>query len=396
MVHPLAPDHARPLTDAPLTCTLVSDVAEAERLCPAWAELARRSARDELTLSPEWLLTWWQVYGGLGGRRLRLGLFHEGDRLVGLAPLLRRRHWHGRVLPFRRLELLASGEPPEHGIYSNHLSFLAERGAEPRVAGRFVEALATGVLGTWDEVVLPMMPGDTPWPGLLVDAFRAAGFRAEPTEIARAPYLPLPSTWDGYLRSLSASGRRSVQRSLKAFDAWAGGTTRLENVTTLADLEKGKEILVRLHHERWGADGEAGVFRSPHFVQFHDILMRRLAERGALELLWLSARGEPVAVLYGMTWAGKVYAYQTGRRTDVPAALRPGAVLLMLAIRRAIEAGRREFDLLADEAPYKLQLAPCSRPMVHVRAARGTLVEYLRRAAHGCRHIFRSLRRGDR
>ena len=41
--------------------------------------------------------------------------------------------------------------------------------------------------------------------------------------------------------------------------------------------------------------------------------MAWLLEQGALELLWLSVRGEPVAALYGMVWAGKVYAYQCGR-----------------------------------------------------------------------------------
>jgi len=101
--------------------------------------------------------------------------------------------------------------------------------------------------------------------------------------------------------------------------------------------------------------------------------------------------GEPVAVLYGMEWAGKVSAYQTGRRTDVPANLRPGAVVLALAIRRAIEAGRREFDLQADEVPYKMQFASQSRPLVQVRAARATLVEGLRRAARWCVRRLRSV-----
>ena len=104
-----------------------------------------------------------------------------------------------------------------------------------------------------------------------------------------------------------------------------------------------------------------------------------MAERGELELLWLTARGEPVAALYGWTWDNKVYAYQTGRRTDVPANLRPGGVLFAHAIRRAIEQGRREFDLLADEAFYKQQLTSHARPLVHVRAARSTLAEALRR-----------------
>jgi CelD/BcsL family acetyltransferase involved in cellulose biosynthesis len=134
------------------------------------------------------------------------------------------------------------------------------------------------------------------------------------------------------------------------------------------------------------------VFRSPFYLRFHGIIMRRLAEQGALELHWLCARDEPIAVLYGMTWQGKVIAYQTGRRTDLPRHLRPGAVLLALVLRRAIEAGRREFDLLMDESFFKSQLTSTSRSVVHVRAARRSLVESVRRGARACVHSLRSLK----
>lgn len=368
-----------------LSCAVVADPAEAERLRPDWALLLENSQGSELTQSADWLLTWWSVFGGLQGRQLRLGLVRAGERLIGLAPLLRRRHWYGGGLPFRRLELLASGEPEEHGIYSNHLGIVAERGTEERVVCRLVRAIVDGAFGTWDEVVLPMMAGDSPLPELLVAAFRAAGLSAELLETARAPYLPLPGTWEQYLRGLRPNGRRNVQRSLRAFETWAGEPARLVSVAGVEGLERGKEVLIRLHQARWANDRHPGVFRSPLYLRFHDAIMRRLAERGSLELHWLCARGEPVAVLYGMEWAGKVYAYQSGRRTGLPPSLRPGAVLLALVIRRAIERGRRELDLLADEAFYKIQLAARSRPLVKVRVARPCLVEGVRRLMRRCR-----------
>jgi CelD/BcsL family acetyltransferase involved in cellulose biosynthesis len=376
----------------PLECTVATDAAQAEALRPDWSELLHRSERNELTQSPDWLLTWWRVYGGLHGRQLRLGLFHERERLIGLAPLLRRRHWYRSWLPFCRLEFLASGEPPEDGIYSNHLGVLAERGFEDKVAHRLVEAIAAGAFGSWDEVVLPMMSGDTAMPDRLVEAFRAAGYSAEATVLAGAPYLSLPATWDAYMRSLSANSRRNLERSLKAFDKWSQGTTGLECISTSADLEKGKSILMSLHHERWSSADQVGVFHSPLFLGFHDRMMGALAERGSLELLILRGRGEPVAALYTMVWAGKVYAYQTGRRTDLPANLRPGGVLLSLAIRRAIEQGRREFDLLADEAFYKSQLTSHARPLIQVRAARTCVVEMIRKFSVSCLSKLRHCR----
>jgi CelD/BcsL family acetyltransferase involved in cellulose biosynthesis len=374
-------------------CRVVSDPAQAEPLRAAWSALAERSFRNELSQSPDWLLTWWQVYGPLQGRQLRLGFFYQGDRLVGLAPLLRRRHWYHGVVPFRRLEFLASGEPPDQGIYSNHLSVLAEAGAEELVARALVRAIQEGAFGDWDETVLPMMSADTPMPGLLAGAFRGAGLAVDMTETAQAPYIPLPTTWDAYLRGLSANARRNVRRSLKALDARSAGGTRVESVQRFADLEMGKSILMKLHHQRWESAGQAGVFRMSSYLRFHDAIMRRLLARGDLQLTWLCVDNEPAAALYGMEWSGKVYLYQLGRRIDVAGRLRPGATLLALMIRKAIEAGHREFDLLADDAPFKRQLAPQARSLLRLRVAFPSLVESLRRAGKGCLAGLRWLRR---
>lgn len=368
-----------PTANLVLSRELITDLTGAETVRPEWSGLLTRAGRHELTQTPEWLLTWWQVYGPSQGRQLRLVLIRAGDRLVGLAPLLVRRHWYG-CLPFRRVEFLGSGEREGEAIWSNHLGIIAEKGSEEAVVGCLAEGLVRGALGTWDEIVLPMMSGDTPMPDLLNNAFRAAELWVERAEQARAPFVSLPATWADYLRSLPRGHRRQIVRSLATFEEWAGGSSAVVRVRTVADLVEGKRILVELHHSRWAEEG-AGVFRATDYLRFHEAIMPLLLERGALELLWLTVRGQPMAALYGMNWAGKVYAYQTGRRLDVPQGIRPGGVLLILAIRAAIEAGQREFDLLADEAPYKLQLATGARSLVRVRAAWPSLLERCRRAA---------------
>ncbi len=380
----------RPLT---LSCELATTTIQAERLRPEWADLLERSERNELTLSPEWLLTWQRIYGPQQGRRLGLAQFRDAGRLVGLAPLSRRWHWHRGVVPLRRLEFLASGEREGHGICSNHLNVIAERGAEESVARRFAVALTDGTFGAWDEVVLPMMDGDGPMPALLAAAFREVGLSVETAEMARAPYISLPKSWEDYLKSLTCTHRRQVTRSLRAFEEWAGGEWRLQRVTDAADLDKATHDLIDLHHNRWASDGQGGVFRSPSFLRFHDAIMRTLLEHGQLELLRLTVRGESVAALYGMTWGDKTIAYQTGRRSDVPNNIRPGGVILAYAVRAAIEAGRAEFDFLADEAPYKLQMATASRPLIRLRAYRVGVREKARRLMERCVAGVRAMRR---
>jgi hypothetical protein len=299
---------------------------------------------------------------------LRVVLFFEADRLIGLAPLLRRRHWYRPGIPFRRLEFLASGERHGEGIFSNYLNVIAESGAGNEVSRRLVQAIVAGELGAWDEVVLPMMAGDGPMPAFVEAAFIEQGIPAEISKTAGAPYIPLPSTWDAYLKALSRSHRRHLVRSVRAFDEWSKGDSSLERVTLSSELAKGKKILTDLHHARWEADGESGVFRSPPFLQFHDEIMPTLLDQGALELLWLNVQGKPVAAVYGMVWNDKVYAYQIGRNPDVPGNICLGAVILARAIRLAIERGRREFDMLADVTLFKQQLALATRPLVQVRA----------------------------
>src|SRR5262249_46849081 len=79
--------------------------------------------------------------------------------------------------------------------------------------------------------------------------------------------------------------------------------------------------------------------------------------------------------LYNIVHKGKVYFYQSGRRTDLPQNIRVGIVLHAHAIRTAIEAGYREYDFLAGSSRYKRALTTESRPIVSLRATRGRALE---------------------
>jgi CelD/BcsL family acetyltransferase involved in cellulose biosynthesis len=366
-----------------MQCVIVTDPADLQALAPEWRALLADSESDEPTMSPDWLLTWWSVYGQLDSRELRVIVLRHNGALVGLAPLVFRRHWYRPGLPFRRLESMGSGERSGDGIVSDYLGVVARRGHEDAVATALVSALSAGSLGRWDEMVVPLMDGDKSMPFRLADAAGRAGLSANVEETTRAPYIPLPQTWDGYLSALGKKGRYLIKRSLRDFEAWADGEWCVVEATssTLSDL---KRILEALHEERWDDNG-GGVFRSRHFSAFHDQVMPLLLERDALELLCLQVRGEPVAAMYNVRWANKTYFYQCGRSRDVPSQIRPGGVLLYLAVRRAIEAGQREFDFLGGEALYKKQLALASRPLVNLRIARRSIREHGRLSVRSAR-----------
>jgi CelD/BcsL family acetyltransferase involved in cellulose biosynthesis len=372
-----------------MNASLLTERSAVAAVVPAWRELLADSASNEPTLSPEWLLTWWDVYGTQQGRRLRFLRFDAAGRLVGLAPLLLRRHWYRPGVPFRRLEPLGSGEREADAVCSDYLNVIARKGHEADVARAFAAALRLRTLGGWDELVMPLMAGDGVMPALLAESCREAGFEAELVATTEAPHVPLPATWDAYLAALGRKERYLIKRTLRDFEQWAAGEAVFHRATNPAELEVGKRVLRELHHERWGGSG--GTFRSPLFLAFHDRVMRQLLEADALDLLWLTVRGEPIAATYSLRWDGKVHFYQCGRTLTVPKDVRPGGVILYHAIRAAIEGGLREFDFLGGVATYKSQLALASRPLVQLRVNRRCVVESLRKVVERAKNRLRPL-----
>ncbi|HEX2659057.1 MAG TPA: GNAT family N-acetyltransferase [Polyangia bacterium] len=368
MKEPSAPRAAGGLRVVP-----VLDQSALVAVSEEWSALLARSASNRPTQAPFWLLAWWRVFGGSLGRHLATALLFDGSRLVGVAPLQRHLRWHRGLIPFRSLNLLATGEPSEDEVLSDYLGVIAERGYEEAVAESLAVAIARGTLGPVDELVLSMLDGALSINDALATSFRSQGYTVERQELSPSPYIRLPATWNEYLSALSGSGRYLVTRSLRDFERWAGGESDLARVTTMAELEEGKRILISQHGERWRSSGQSGVFASRAFTGFHDAVLPRLLEAGALELTWLRVRGEPVAVSYSIVWDNKVLFYQGGRTMDVPKGVRPGIALHARNIQAAIEAGRSEYDFLPGDSQYKLQLATDAHAVLRLRASRAPL-----------------------
>jgi CelD/BcsL family acetyltransferase involved in cellulose biosynthesis len=364
-----------------LTTHIIGEAAELESLGGAWEALLARSAANELVLSPEWILTWWRIFGSVGRRSMRTLTFWRGDELVGLALLSSRFALSKPGLPVRRLEYLASGEPEAEEICSEYLGVIADRDHEEAVAEAFARAVCGGELGAWGEILLPAMNGQLQVPSLVMEAFRREGMDVAVTARSLAPYVPLPGSWDAYLAALSSKRRYFVRRSLRDFEAWAGSEPSLTFATTQAELERACQTFHELHEERWMASGRTGAFEAARFRAFHNLIRPRLLERGALQMGSLEVRGEPVAAFYNFVWNRKVYFYQSGRRTGLPGHIRPGIVMHAYLIRHAIAEGMREYDFLAGTPRYKLELAPEMREVITVRVARPSLAETTRRAA---------------
>jgi CelD/BcsL family acetyltransferase involved in cellulose biosynthesis len=379
---------------------VIRDLRTLETLTPAWRALLDRAESPEPVLTPTWMLAWWREFGDADGRDLRVAAAFDGAELVGLLPMARRWVRHRGAIPTRRLETLATGEAEADEIGSDYVGALTLRDAGSSVAKALARAVIFGDLGEWDELRMPSLNGEDGFARVFCEALRAAGAAVSVRPTGLSPYIPLPGAWEDYLQALGASSRYLVTRSLRELEAWAGeGGFRVHRATTANDLDEGMRALRGLHAERWTSAGRAGVFASERFVRFHEDVMPRYlrgADGVSLDLAWLEARGEPIAAAYNLVYRRKVYFYQSGRKVDLPKALRPGIAMHALAIRRAIDAGMREYDFLAGASRYKRELALASRPIVELRAVaphlRARAVDLLRTVTESAIDRLRSVR----
>jgi CelD/BcsL family acetyltransferase involved in cellulose biosynthesis len=332
-----------------------------------WNALLFRSASAGVTLTWEWLHTWWTVFGT--GRELRVVLVREDGRLIGAAPLLVREApvTRFRVFRFRRMELLASGEPPGHQICSDYIGWFAEPGREPEVASLILEELERRA-GEWDELVLADVDDGSPMVGALRQRASQRGMaidvlKREPCALAR-----LPGTNDEFLEGLGSSLRYRIRRGLKE---WRKAEGRYDVVSSPDQIESAAEVLFRLHQARWVAKGRPGAFKSGLRRRFHLALMPLALEQGWLRLGILSAGEDPIGAIYNFRCGGRVFFYQSGITVPANSHLRPGLLMHALEIESAIEAGCREYDFLKrGHSEYKDSWANESRDLVCVRLAR--------------------------
>lgn|SRR5262245_9508689 len=373
-----------------LKVEFVDDFSHLLRLEPQWQALVEASAQPEPMLAPDWAMTWWKYYRS--GRLLAVGIFRKDDEIVGLAPLCRRIFSYRPGIPFRRLELMGSSGDEADGVCGEYLGPIAAAGSEADVARAFSAALAQNLFGPWDELVLELMDGEGAITAPLIEALQALDGGLTCRSTTEAWYLPLPDDWNSFLQTVHGKRRNWFRRTWKDFLAWVGDKGyAVERARTPDDMRTGMRILSELHVERWHEAGHGGAFVSPRFAGFHHEYATRILKRGQLDLLWLTVGGEPVAAHYSFVSGGKVYFYQSGRKMGVPANVRLGIVMFILAIQDAMARGLREYDFLGGDSTYKSLFTTRTRPLVQVRVARPSLRETTRLTLHTAVNAARRL-----
>src|SRR3990172_10192842 len=266
MVETMARPDLPQSTPARVTVRVLGRGEEVLALRDEWADLLLHSSAPNVFLSWEWMTTWLQMQGPRVRPHVLLLRRADDETLVGLAPLYRRTARH----PFR---LRAAGLMGT-GLGADHMVFLSRESTESEVDTVLLRHLFSG--DHWDILELPRLAeGFAERAGnLLVE--QQANLRSSSAVADICPYIPLPGTWDAYLRTMHQRGE--LNRRWRRLQE--KGQAVIHRVRAFKELEEGWEALLRLHQLRRKAVAKGrSAFVRPDVQVFHKRFARLALER---------------------------------------------------------------------------------------------------------------------
>ena len=360
----------------------IDDAADFARLEPEWKAVLGSSPSNCLFLTWEWLHTWWKHLAG--ERRLHVLVVRSDRSLQAVAPLAIRPRYLSRLRPFAALEFLGTGS-----IGSDYLDLIVRRGQEAPVLKALADHLAHGTL----MLELAQVRKDRSLARSLAEAITRQGWSQFALKTAVCPFIDLSGqSWRSYLTSLGPAHRANLLRRLRNLERRY--EVRFEEVATEAERGEALALLVRLHNLRWRNLGGSTAFYLPGLLAFHDEFSALALQRGWLRLFVLRLDGRAVAALYGFRYGRTFYFYQSGFDPAF-GSYSVGLVTMGLTIRRAIEEGASEFDLLHGAEAYKFLWAREARELerleIYPPRASGALHKGFNEASRGARSLARQV-----
>ncbi|HEX5823661.1 MAG TPA: GNAT family N-acetyltransferase [Candidatus Limnocylindrales bacterium] len=263
--------------------------------------------------------------------------------------------------------------------HADYATILASPADLPAVADALANYLADDASGEdpdhpapWDAVDLRRLRCGDP----TADALAAAFGRREMSEgwtlnleredVCPVVHLPDGIDFEGFLSTLEKKARHEIRRKIRRAEA-AGELLFSPSTDPRVDLE----AFIELHQRKWGA---AGLFPPTPGGDASRVFIRRLFEAsgpdGPVRLSFLTVDGRRIAAGIHVDHGDTVMFYNAGVDPDARD-LSPGVVLAAMYVQTAIESGKRRFDFLRGDEPYKYEWGATDEPIQRLLVRRG-------------------------
>lgn len=324
------------------------------QLAGIWNQLLSESDSDNIFLTREWVFNWWEVYGK--NKKLFVLVLRDGNNeVIAIAPFYIRRPKVLKSFWVNELRFLGTGED----VSPDYLDFIIKKGRQAEAINSFMEYLYSS--SRWDVLNLTDVLSTSLTVKVLAEVAADYGLLVKKAECAICPYIKLPSSWDEYLSGLGKNMRYNIKRRTRSLEKHF----KVRNFIW-QDIERLKyamEKLASLHKKRWEGRSSHYAFSSNEFNAFQQAAAREFALRGWLQLSCLELDGEIVGMFYDFCYRNKIYYFQGGFEPSLNS-YSIGLVLRANIVRKAIEEGIKEIDLLKGAYEHKYRWTPFDRHTV--------------------------------
>ena len=176
------------------------------------------------------------------------------------------------------------------------------------------------------------------------------------------PVISAPSgDWDEYLATLDKTARHEIRRKLRRAE-----TVGHMSIAVTPPTDEAIDQFIELHRARFGDDGlfpaSEGGERSERFIRRLAELERAEPDGGQMQVARVTCGERLVYVAVAFDDGTTCYLYNAGM--DPGAALvSPGVTGTALYLQDRLAAGRRRFDFLRGDEPYKYEWGAVDEPI---------------------------------
>jgi CelD/BcsL family acetyltransferase involved in cellulose biosynthesis len=320
---------------------------------PEWNALLAESITNAPFLRYEYLSTWWQTLGGGEWKDASLALVtaHDGDDLIGIAPLFKTTNRDGQPA----LMLLGSIE------ISDHLDLITRPGDLPRFVGGLLDHLNPQA---WSVLDWYNLPDNSPTLPVLNAEAENRGWSYNESVYQPTPYIPLPGDFEQYLAGIDKKQRHEIRRKVRRAEE-SGRNVRWYFVDDENNLDSEIEGFLALMSN----DPEKAAFLSAAMREQMRASVHAAFRAGWLQLAFFEVDGVKAAGYLNFDYANRIWVYNSGLDRQFNE-LSPGWVLLAYLLEWANINKRAEFDFLRGEEDYKYKFGGQNRFVQRVKVSR--------------------------
>jgi len=319
-----------------------------------WSDLLHNSKDNNVFMTLDWLTTWWKHYGT--NRKLVLLIVEDNKEVLAVAPLMETAYSVFR-LRLRILEFIGTPSSDYHALILTEKSPICARMLLNYIRERMT---------AWGCMELKDIPENTETARVL-RTISGQPLKLRERKMDLCPTIPLPRTFEEYLRELG----RSTRKKLGQWERRLGSNHRVEirRYDEIASLEEAMKTFFDLHQKRFQSMGAQGLFAEESFRNFHLEMAKRFAEKGWLRLYFLTVDGEAVSAAYAFSYRNKLYYYLPGFDPKY-SEYGIGNLTTKHLVRLGIEEGLEELDLMRGDHPYKAHWNTIVRRNIELSAIR--------------------------